>query len=120
MKQTDNLAKVIYCCEKRSDVLINKLSMSKYNYYYDKMRVYAKKLFEEKRNMELLPYLNDENLSVQFDIACLLYNSYEDLCKNKLLDISEMTCQTGLPKHFIMLNVAADANLKYGIPKDYP
>ena len=43
-----------------------------------------------------------------------------DLCKKTLDEISNLNVKTGLPKHFVIISVAAYDNLKYGIPKDFP
>ena len=42
-----------------------------------------------------------------------------DLCKKTLDEISNLNVKTGLPKHFVIISVAAYDNLKYGIPKDF-
>ena len=84
------------------------------------MRKIARCLFDENKQNDLLPYLNDENVSIRFDVAILLYNSYPDICKKVLNELSNMTVQDGLPKQYVVISVAAYDNLKYGIPKDFP
>lgn len=112
--------KIIECCKKREEILKQSQSIREYNKYYDKMRKYARCLITDKRQNELLPYLNDNSISIQFDVAILLYNSYPDICKKVLKEISDMSVQNGLPKHLVIISVAAYDNLKYGIPKEFP
>lgn len=45
------------CCQKREETLINEESTGKYNRYFDRMRVYARKLIDENRQDELLLYM---------------------------------------------------------------
>ena len=111
--------KVLECCKKRKEILEQNKSIKEYNKYYNKMRKYARSLIDENKQEGLLPYLNAENVSIRFDIAILLYNSYPDLCKKTLDEISNLNVKTGLPKHFVIISVAAYDNLKYGIPKDF-
>lgn len=114
------IEKVLECCKKRKDILEQNKSIKEYNKYYNKMRKYARSLIDENKQDDLLPYLNDKNVSIRFDIAILLYNSYPDLCEKVLNEISNMNVQTGLPEHFVIISIAAYDNLKYGIPKDFP
>ncbi len=120
MSGIDYVAEILKCCQKREEVLLNDQSMSEYNQYFDKMRKLARKLIDENRQRDLLPYLESESISIQKDIAGLLFNSYPDLCSQKFQEISEMTIETGLPEHLVIVAAAANANLKYGIPKDFP
>lgn len=120
MKDANYVDEIIKCCSEREQILIRDGSIRNYNKYFDKMRFYARKLINENRQEELLPYLNCDSISFQKDIAGLLYNCYPKLCAQKLQEIANMTTEAGLPKHFILLSVAAKDNLKYGIPKDFP
>lgn len=88
-----------------------------YNKYFDRMRKYARILIDEDCRNELLAFLDSESISVRFDSACLLYNFYPDKCTETLEEISEMSVPNGLPKCFVILSVAAHANLKHDIPK---
>lgn len=120
MKKTDYALKIIECCKKREEILINNEPMWKYNRYFDRMRVHARKLIDEKRQEELLPYLESDSISVQYDVAGLLYNCYPDKCREVLERISDMTVKTGLQLCFSICCVSAYMALKHGIPKDYP
>ena len=66
----DNVSKILTCCQKREEILLNGQSMSRYNHYLDKMRKLARELFDENRQDELLPYLKSESVSVREDVAC--------------------------------------------------
>ena len=112
--------KIIECCIKRKEILEHNKPIKEYNKYYNIMRKYARCLIDENKQNELLPYLNDENVSIRFDIAILLYNSYPNICEKVLNELSNMTVQNGLPKHYIIISAAAYDNIKYGIPKDFP
>lgn len=116
----NEIASVIECCRKRAFILEHSRSMREYNKYYDKMRKYMRSVIDSKRECDLLPYLNDKNISVRFDMAILLYNSYPSICKKTLEEISELNVNNGLPKHLVIVSVAAYNNLKYGIPIDFP
>lgn len=116
----DLISKIIDCCKKRESILEQSRSMREYNKYYEKMCNYMRCLIDSKCEGELLPYLNDESISVQFDIAILLYNSFPTHCKKTLEEISVMNVEEGLPKHLIIVTVAAYNNLKYGIPINFP
>ena len=118
--KVDYVQKLIECCQKRELILLQHRSMREYNKYFDKMRKYAKKIIDENRVAELLPYLDDENLFIRYSIACFFYNFYPEQCTKVLEEISNMTVPTGLPKHLVMISVSAHDNLKYGIPKDFP
>ena len=120
MKRTDYALKIIECCKKREEILINNEPMWKYNRYFDRMRVHARKLIDDNRQEELLPYLESDSISIRKDVAGLLFHSYPELCTQVLQEISNMSVKTGLPMEFIILSITARDNLKYGIPKDYP
>lgn len=120
MSKKDELELLIDALKKREEVLINNQSIKKYNKYFDIMRKCARKLIDDNRQEEILPFLFDNSISIQRDVAGILFNCYPEICHKVLKDISEMTVETGLPKQLIMLSVAAYDNLKYGIPKDFP
>ncbi len=108
---------ILSCCEKRNEILVNKLPIKKYNYYFDKMRKYARKMINDGRQAELLPFLQSENISIKKDIAGLLFNCYPELCRETLNEIVEMT---DIPVYYGIVQMGAKDNLKYGIPKDFP
>ncbi|HRR77618.1 MAG TPA: hypothetical protein P5191_12525 [Ruminococcus sp.] len=116
----DDLEYVIEALKKRDEILINDKPVRQYNKYFDIMRKYARKMINDNRQAELLPFLDSDNISYRFDVAGLLYNSYPEECKQVLKDISTMAVQNGLPKQYVIISVAANDNLKYGIPKDFP
>lgn len=118
--KTDYVTQIYELCLKREEILMHGRSMREYNKYYDLIRQFARCLIREGHGDKLLSYLDKSSVSVKFDIAGILYNSYPEICHKVLKDISEMTVETGLPKQLIMLSVAAYDNLKYGIPKDFP
>ncbi|MCM1333620.1 MAG: hypothetical protein NC084_00370 [Bacteroides sp.] len=120
MGGTDYVSEILKCCQRREQALLNDRSMGRYNRYFDKMRKLARKLIDENRQEKLLPYLESESISVQRDIAGLLFHCYPDLCGQKFREISGMTIETGLPKHLVVVAAAAKCNLKYGVPKDFP
>ena len=120
MKKQDYVSKIIDCCKKREEILINDEPMWKYNRYFDRMRKYARKLIDEDRQEELLPYLESDSISVRKDVAGLLFHCYPEKCIEILQEIADMSTTTGLPKHFVILAVASRDNLKYGIPESYP
>ncbi len=108
---------ILSCCEKRNEILVNKLPIKKYNYYFDKMRKYARKMINDGRQAELLPFLQSENISIKKDIAGLLFNCYPELCRETLNEIVEMT---DIPVYYGIVQMGAKDNSKYGIPKDFP
>ena len=114
------ISKIIDCCKKREFILEHSQSMREYNKYYDKMCKYMRCLIDSKQECDLLPYINDDSISVRFDIAILLYNSFSSICKKTLEEISELNINNGLPKHLVIVSVSAYNNLKYGIPADFP
>ena len=116
----DDLEYVIEALKKRDEILINDKPVRQYNKYFDNMRKYARKLISERRQSELLSFLDSDNISYRFDVAGLLYNCYPDKCKQVLKEISEMSVETGLPKYYINLSISAMMDLEIGIPKDFP
>ena len=120
MKNNDYVSKIIDCCKKREEILRNNEPMWKYNKYFDRMRIHARKLIDENRQEELLPYLEIDSISIRKDVAGLLFHSYPELCTPVLQEIADMTVKTGLPLCFTNCSTSAYMTLKYGIPKDYP
>lgn len=116
----DTLDYIVDAIKKRDEVLINDKPVSQYNKYFKIMRKYARKLIDDGRQEELLPYLANDNISYRRDVAGLLYNCYPEKCEEVLKDISAMSVQTGLPQYYISLSVSAEMALKHGIPKDFP
>ena len=93
---------------KRENILKENLSVARYNRYFDRMSRCAKILKDEKRLDDLLPYLKDDNISVRFDIATLLFSHYKNECTEVLSQIAQMTEENGLPKHLASLPENAD------------
>ena len=121
MKKNVNLtSEIVECCHKREEVLKKGQSMRIYNRHFDKMRKLARVLISEGRQEELLPYLNSNSVSMQYDIAQILYNIYPKECKAVLKQISEMSSKTGLPAYLGNVRLSALMTLEYGIPKDFP
>ena len=116
----DDLDYVIEAIKKRDEILVNAKPISQYNKYYDKMRKYSRKLINDNRQEELLPFLDSNNISYRRDVAGLLYHCYPDKCQQVLKDISKMSVETGLPKYYINLSISAIMALEHGIPKDFP
>ena len=116
----DNLILLISIFKKKEESLLNNESVAKYNKYSDMMVKHARKLIKENRQNELLPYLKYESVSIQYDVAGLLYNLYPDECREVLKKISEMSVETGMPKQFSDIRLSAITALEYGIPKDFP
>ena len=116
----DTLDYIVDAIKKRDEILVQDKPISQYNKYFKIMRKYARKLIDDGRQNELLPYLEDESISIRADIACLLFHLYPDRCTEILQYISELTRANGLPAYFDLVSVAAYNNLKYGIPKDFP
>lgn len=117
MKKIDYVSKIIECCQKREEILVNDESMGKYNRYFDRMRVYARKLIDENRQEELFPYLESNSICIRSDIAGLLYHCYPEECVDVLTNLAN---QQDVPWCFSMVKLEAIDTLKYGIPKDYP
>lgn len=120
MAVNDNFEMLIDVLKKREEVLVKNQSISKYNKYFDKMRKLARNLIDNHRQEELLPYLYCDSISIQRDVAGLLYNCYPEKCKEVLRNISNMSVQTGLPKHLGNVRLSAAMALEKGIPKNYP
>ena len=117
MKRTDYVSKIIECCKKREEILINDEPIWKYNRYFDRMRVYARKLIDENRQEELFPYLESNSICIRSDIAGLLYHCYPEECVDVPTNLAN---QQDVPWCFSMVKLEAIDTLKYGIPKDYP
>jgi len=120
MTKKDELEILIDALKKREEVLEKYLSVSKYNKYFDIMRKSARKLIDENRQEELLPYLHCGSISIQRDVAGLLFHCYPEECTEVLKKISDMSVQTGLPKHLSCVSASADMALKIGVPENYP
>lgn len=116
----DDLEYVIEALQKRDEILAKDKPVRRYNKYFVQMCKYTRKMINENRQAELLPFLDSENISYRFDVAGLLFNCYPDKCEKVLKELSEMSVETGLPKYYIILSISAYDNLKYGIPKDFP
>ncbi len=113
----DDLDYVIEALQKRDEILIKDKPVRQYNKYFDNMRKYARKMIDDGRQAELLPFLQSENISIKKDIAGLLFNCYTELCRETLNEIAEMT---DIPVYYGIVQMGAKDNLKYGIPKDFP
>lgn len=120
MSKKDELELLIDALKKREEVLINNQSIKKYNKYFDIMRKCARKLIDDNRQEEILPFLLDNSISIQRDVAGILFNCYPEKCSETLQKISNMSVQTGLPKYFSNLRLSAAMALEKGIPKDFP
>ena len=120
MDHVDYVARVLEYCRKREDNLRNGESVGKYNLYFDRMRKYARKLIDENGQEALLPYLENESISVRSDLAGLLFHCYPEQCTQVLQEIAAMTLQNGLPKCFIRVVVTARDTLKYGVHRNFP
>ena len=117
MKRTDYALKIIECCRKREEILINDEPMWKYNRYFDRMRVHARKLIDENRQEELLPYLDNDSISIRKDVAGLLYHCYPEKCTHVL---NAVVNNSDVPSCFSIVKVDARQALRHGIPKNYP
>ena len=120
LKNNDDFDVLVDALKKREEILKNKQSIRKYNKYFEIMRKCAHNLINHNRQAELLPYLDSESVSIQRDVAGLLFNSYPDRCREVLQKISEMTVDNGLPECFLNVSVSASMSLEIGIPKDFP
>lgn len=76
----DTLDYIVDAIKKRDEILVQDKPISQYNKYFKIMRKYARKLIDDGRQNELLPYLEDESISIRADIACLLFHLYPDRC----------------------------------------
>lgn len=112
--------KLIEALKKRDEVLRKNQSSRKYNKYFDVMRNCARNLISQSQQDKLLPLLESESLSIQRDVAGLLFNCYPDRCKEVLQKIGNMSVQTGLPKCYVNVSISASMALEIGIPKDFP
>lgn len=120
MKRNDDLIKLVDTLKKREEILINKKSIRQYNRCFDKMRKYARNLINNNRQGELLPYLECESVSIQCDVAGLLFHCYPEICREVLEKIGDLTVESGLQKCFINVSISAQMSLEVGIPEDYP
>lgn len=120
MKCNDDLIKLVDTLKRREEILINNESISQYNRCFDKMRKYARNLINNNRQDELLPYLKYESISIQRDVAGLLFHCYPEICKQVLEKIGDLTVETGLKKCFINVSISAQMALDVGIPENYP
>ena len=120
LKNGDDFSVLVDALKKREEILKNKQSIRKYNKYFEIMRKCAHNLINHNRQAELLPYLDSESVSMQYDIAQILYNIYPEECKAVLKRISEMSSKTGLPAYLGNVRLSALMTLEYGIPKDFP
>lgn len=116
----DFTPKIINCCQKREEILKQGQITNKYDRYFNEMRKLARKLFAEKGQDELLPYLDSDSISIRADIACLLYNHYRDKCEKIIREIADMKIEDGLPEYLTIVVKTARFNLKYGISGDFP
>ena len=120
MKNNDELKLLLDVLKKREQVLINSEPIKKYNRYFDSMRKYARKLIDDERQDEMLPYLDVDSVSIRRDMAGLLYHCYPEKCQKVMEEIANMTVETGLHKCFINVSVSASMALEIGIPKNFP
>ena len=120
MSDRDDLVLLIQALKKREQILINEESIKKYNRYFDSMRKHARKLIENNRQAELLPYLECDRVSIRRDVAGLLFHCYPEKCKKVLKEIAGMSIETGLPMCFANVSISAEMALEAGIPKEFP
>lgn len=111
---------LISALKKRDEILLNDQPVYKYNKYFAVMRKSAHNLIAQGRQEELLKFLEDDSISIQRDIAGLLYHCYPEKCTEVLRRIGNMSLDTGLPQCYINLSISANMALENGIPKDYP
>lgn len=81
------------------------------------MRKLARNIIDNNRQEELLPYLYCNSISIQRDVAGLLFHCYPEKCREALINISNMSVQTGLSKHLGNVRLSAAMALEKGIPK---
>ena len=120
MSDKDDLALLIQALKKREQILINGESVKKYNQYFEVMRKHARNLFTDNRQEELLPYLECDSVSIQRDVAGLLFHCYPEKCEEVLKKIAGMSVETGLPMCFVNVSISAEMALEAGIPKEFP
>ena len=116
MKHVDYVSKIQECFVKREEVLKRGQSISLYNKWYDKMIVCKQKIFEENRQSELVSQLYSESASIRYDVACILFHHYPELCTQVLREIADMTFENGMPKYLAIISTGARCTLEYGIP----
>lgn len=116
----NDFEKLIEALRKHDEILRKNQSSRKYNKHFDIMRSCMRNLISQSQHDRLLPLLESESISVQRDVAGLLFNCYPDKCKEVLQKISNMSVQTGLPKCYINVSISASMALEIGIPKDFP
>lgn len=92
---------------KREEILKKGQSVKKYNRYFEVIRKCIRNLINENRQEELLPYLDNSSISIRYDVAQFLYNSYPQKCKAVLQEISEMSSRTGLPEYLGNVRLSA-------------
>jgi hypothetical protein len=117
MRKIDYIVEIEKCFKKREQILINEQPMRIYNHYFDKMRKYARILIDENRQEELLPFLENESISIKSDAAGLLFHCYPQKCREILESIAS---NPDIPWHFAMVGMSAIDSLKYGIPENFP
>lgn len=120
MKSKDELVLLLNELKKREQILIKEESIRKYNRCYDAMRKHTRKLIDNSRQAELLPYLDCDSVSIRCDVASLLYHCYPEKCRRVMKEIADMTVKTSLPMCFINVSVSASMTLEIGVPKDFP
>jgi hypothetical protein len=116
----DDLEYVVEALQKRDEILIKDKPVRRYNKYFDQMCKYARKMINDNRQVELLPFLDSENISYRSDVAGLLFNCYPEKCKQVLKEISEMSVRDGLPKYYSDIRISAKMALEIGIPQNFP
>ena len=120
MSDKDDLILLIQALKKREQILINDESVKKYNRYFEEMRKHARNLIDNNRQEELLPYLECDSVSIQRDVAGLLFHCYPEKCEEVLKKIAGMSVETGLPMCFANVSISAEMALDVGIPKEFP
>ncbi|MBE6847627.1 MAG: hypothetical protein E7503_05820 [Ruminococcus sp.] len=116
MTLKDDLTLLMEALKKREEILQKGQSVSKYNHYFDRMIQYAKQLIEANRQDEIAPFLESDSISIRYDVACILFHHYPDLCTQVLREIADMTFENGMPKYLAIISTGARCTLEYGIP----
>lgn len=119
-RKNDDFSCLIDALNKRKEILKKGQSVKKYNRYFEVIRRCVRGLIDENRQEEMLPYLDDPSISVRYDVAQFLYNSYPQKCRAVLQEISEMSSRTGLPEYLGNVRLSAIMTLEYGVPEDFP
>ncbi|MBQ9385189.1 MAG: hypothetical protein IJT87_13240 [Ruminiclostridium sp.] len=115
MKNRDAFERLVFALNKRDEILrLTPNKIGTYNKYFDKMHKSADELIEQGRQDEMLPLLENESVSIVKDTADLLYDFYPKICREKLIEISQMTVPTGLEECYVMVAVSAAMGLEYG------